>query len=666
MKTILCLITICTFNIAGAIPFDGKFYFTNTAPIIINDSTNPPTLASPYPSVINASGLTNLIDSVSVTLSNVSHTFPDDIAVLLVGPQGQAVALMANAGGDNDLTNGTVIFSAFGSDFVGPAGPLTPGTYKPSLYGDPFWPAPAPGKPYGNDLSVFHGTSANGAWKLFVYDDEGGDSGIISNGWRLTITTSQNPAPMLSNVSVDSQIFENAIATLSGKIVEANPAVGFALSVNWGDGSTNQNLSFPAGSTNFLLTHRYIDDGQKGTPSENCKVVLTLADNVGVSDAGFLSAIFNDLLGHPCDPEQRVGYLSKISQVGRSNFAYDMLTSLEYRVRKVQEYYQQFLHHPASQNDQDFYAQSALEERTIVLFTLVGADYFQVRATNNNSAWLDSLYYDLLKRQPTAAEKNSALSVIAQNGRPTVADTLLNTEEFRQLQVESWFQKYFHRTGGADALPYVNGLSGQSWETVLALMLGSADYYNGRSGGTACATLNVTVNNAAPIFTYLGIGSPIVEGGITSVSGQFVGLGTKDNHTLKIDWGDGTSQNTWMGFALNSFNESHMYTTPNKTNNVQLTLSDDDGGVIVTNLAVLVKEMQPIITGIARQPGSITRLECKGVPLRTYTVQASGNLSSPTNWVNIGGATALANGTFTNYDMSSPNASARFYRLRSP
>ena len=88
--------------------------------------------------------------------------------------------------------------------------------------------------------------------------------------------------------------------------------------------------------------------------------------------------------------------------------------------------------------------------------------------------------------------------------------------------------------------------------------------------------------------------------------------------------------------------------------------------VLTASLIVVVNERRPTITAISRQSGGITRLDCLGVPSRTYTVQACPNLANPTNWVNIGGITATPNGTFTTYDMAPPNAAQRFYRLHSP
>ena len=58
----------------------------NTTSITINDSATPPTPAIPYPSIINVSGGSALFTLVSVELRGITHTFPDDLDVLLSAP----------------------------------------------------------------------------------------------------------------------------------------------------------------------------------------------------------------------------------------------------------------------------------------------------------------------------------------------------------------------------------------------------------------------------------------------------------------------------------------------------------------------------------------------------------------------------------------------------
>lgn len=168
----------------------GGATFSNTGPITI------PTVGAgtPYPSPISVSGLGGTIVDVNVALNGASHTYPDDVGVLLVGPAGQNVMLMHDVGGSLDISGIALTFDDAAAGSLPDATQITAGTYKPTagttagggVSGAP--PAPAPAGPYGSTLSVFNGTAANGTWNLYVYDDTSGDSGSISGGWTLTIT----------------------------------------------------------------------------------------------------------------------------------------------------------------------------------------------------------------------------------------------------------------------------------------------------------------------------------------------------------------------------------------------------------------------------------------------------------------------------------------------
>ena len=78
--------------------------FSNTALITIPTSGT----GTPYPSTINVAGIIAPIGQVRVTLYNINHTYPDDIQVMLVSPDDQAVLLMSNAGGGTAITNVTL------------------------------------------------------------------------------------------------------------------------------------------------------------------------------------------------------------------------------------------------------------------------------------------------------------------------------------------------------------------------------------------------------------------------------------------------------------------------------------------------------------------------------------------------------------------------------
>ena len=186
-------------QVTFSLPVAAAASFTG-APIVINEFG----AATPYPSTINLSGLNGLVSRVTVTLSNFSHTFPSDADVLLVGPAGQRVMLMSDAGGSAPASGVTLTFDDTAANLVS-AGALSSGTFKPTDYepGDGL-PAPAPAGPYGNQLAAFVGADPNGTWSLFVADDTAGDGGAIAGGWRLSIETVApiNPVADLSVTSV--------------------------------------------------------------------------------------------------------------------------------------------------------------------------------------------------------------------------------------------------------------------------------------------------------------------------------------------------------------------------------------------------------------------------------------------------------------------------------
>jgi len=154
--------------------------------------------ANPYPSIINVSGLTGTITDVNVIINGLSHTSPDNIDILLVGPNGETIILMSDAGGPHDVTDMNLTFDDAASSYLPNGSVLISGTFKPTNHignGGPSdsFPTPAPAGPYGSLLSIFDGTGPNGNWRLFVVDDQGvgsdPGSGRLAHGWSLDIAT---------------------------------------------------------------------------------------------------------------------------------------------------------------------------------------------------------------------------------------------------------------------------------------------------------------------------------------------------------------------------------------------------------------------------------------------------------------------------------------------
>ena len=63
--------------------------------------------ATPYPSTCVVSGVTGTVSDVNVNINGLTHTYPDDIDMLLVSPDGQNAIFMSDAGGGTPLSAAT-------------------------------------------------------------------------------------------------------------------------------------------------------------------------------------------------------------------------------------------------------------------------------------------------------------------------------------------------------------------------------------------------------------------------------------------------------------------------------------------------------------------------------------------------------------------------------
>jgi subtilisin-like proprotein convertase family protein len=224
--------------------------FTNSTPIAINDND----IGTPYPSNINVTGLVGPVQSVKVTLNGYSHSFPDDMAMVLKGPTGAALLIQDGAGDDPDMNNVTYTIADTGATVLPNSTAWTAGTYKPTTYyaGDSF-PAPGPGTTYGSPgptgggtatfASTFNGTSPNGTWSLYVVDFVIADDGEIAGGWTLEITaTTGDPFDSVVDFNGDGITDWGIVRSIGGQmnwILQANNPAALTTYQPWGQFATD-------------------------------------------------------------------------------------------------------------------------------------------------------------------------------------------------------------------------------------------------------------------------------------------------------------------------------------------------------------------------------------------------------------------------------------------
>lgn len=177
--------------------------FNNATSIAVPSIGTTSGVASPYSSNITVSGVIGTVTKVTVSLRNLTHTFPDDIDILLVGPTGAKMILMSDTGGSLDVNNVTLTFDDAAAGSLPDSTQIATGTFKPTNIGagDTF-AAPAPAGPYAATLSTFNNLNPNGTWSLYIVDDTSGDVGTMALGWSLTIQT----MPTAASVSISGRV----------------------------------------------------------------------------------------------------------------------------------------------------------------------------------------------------------------------------------------------------------------------------------------------------------------------------------------------------------------------------------------------------------------------------------------------------------------------------
>ena len=192
-----CLEITTAVNVAQSCTTPGAVGVADS-PECDDPGNTPYGLGNPYPSVRAVSGLSGTVTDVNVAFTRLSHSYPSDLRMLLVGPSGQS-AMIYNEDGDEDPVD-ELSFTLDDEALDPLPDALVDGaTYRPTEDPDfgegcddsEGFPAPAPAGPYPTGLSSLAGSSPNGDWKLYVIDAASSDFRDIE-GWCVQVTTTVN------------------------------------------------------------------------------------------------------------------------------------------------------------------------------------------------------------------------------------------------------------------------------------------------------------------------------------------------------------------------------------------------------------------------------------------------------------------------------------------
>jgi hypothetical protein len=207
---------------------------------------------------VSASGLNTILCKATVNLSGLSHSWPQDIDMLLAGPSTNAT-IVSDTGGTNPGIAGVNLLLDDAAAISIPDAGFGSGTYKPTNLApviDTF-ALPAPTPLGGAALSVFNGTNPNGTWSLYIVDDSAGDTGSLSGGWCVNIIAA--PCTTIADCNDSNACTSDACSSGICSHVAVNCADGDACTNDTCD--TNTGLC-PHGPTNC-------DDGDACT-TDSC------------------------------------------------------------------------------------------------------------------------------------------------------------------------------------------------------------------------------------------------------------------------------------------------------------------------------------------------------------------------------------------------------------
>ena len=250
--------------------------FSNSAAIVIPDAGQP----AAEPSAISVSGVSGIVSSVRVRIDGLSHTDPDDLDILLVGPNGRIASLMSDAGGYRNLNGISLMFDDTAATAFPDNEMIVAGRYRPGNHGFPV-ESPPPGAtgPVGTELLPLAASGPNGEWRLHVIDDSPDDSGSIDS-WSISFET--NPLPEVTFTSASQSSPENGaplvITASLPAAITADVTVPLAVS-----GSAAQPDDFvvssapifiPAGQTTGTATINLVDDS---LDEDDETIIVTMA-----------------------------------------------------------------------------------------------------------------------------------------------------------------------------------------------------------------------------------------------------------------------------------------------------------------------------------------------------------------------------------------------------
>ncbi|HLN27113.1 MAG TPA: DUF4214 domain-containing protein [Gemmataceae bacterium] len=172
-------------------------------------------------------------------------------------------------------------------------------------------------------------------------------------------------------------------------------------------------------------------------------------------NAQYVTNLYRTILGRTPAPAEITTWESALQgPLGMAGVASAIENSAEARTRLVDAWYQTYLGRQPADGEQQVWVNDLLNgaSQEDVLSAILGSQEFFNRSAalitsgSANAGFIESLYTDLLGRNPASSEVTAWLGVLQTEGTTAVADAFLHSTEYRSDVVTGYYASILHRT----------------------------------------------------------------------------------------------------------------------------------------------------------------------------------------------------------------------------
>jgi hypothetical protein len=109
-----------------------------------------------------------------------------------------------------------------------------------------------------------------------------------------TIPVTVNSVPPTLDALQATPTVDNGYTTLTGFILDQSPVHSYTLAVSWGDGTSADVFTYPAGTTSFDLTHQYLEAAPDSS-GNTFRISVTVTDDEGLTGTGSTAVTVTDV-----------------------------------------------------------------------------------------------------------------------------------------------------------------------------------------------------------------------------------------------------------------------------------------------------------------------------------------------------------------------------------